>query len=292
MHRKIGDVIIADRNYYSENFIFELQKQKCDFILRIKKNSHLVKPLLKLPHGEFVTTIRNGKEQMHVRIIKYTIPDPNGMPSEVYICTSLSSRDYDFNFIKNMYGQRWGIETNFYFAKYYLSLNNLKSKKEHTLNFDICMHNFILLFDGIINRMIAFENITNKKNLNKNINISNSITTSITTILKYIFYDDSLLTSDQKIINAIKNISMCVVRKRPNRHNPHIRKRAPPKFTCKGNRFRSLKEKTAKKSIKSAIENNFPKKSINNSVNVINGKSKPIKLDKKMYFNLKEILWF
>lgn len=68
-----------------------------------------------------------------------------------------------------MYGMRWGIETNFYFAKYYLSLNNLKQKRVHTLNFDICIHNLILIFSGLINRIIILDDIIKK--MNKNLNI-------------------------------------------------------------------------------------------------------------------------
>lgn len=78
VHMKKGDVIIGDRGYYSENFVSELKKYGCDFILRIRSNLYLAKPLLKKLYGSYNTVIRHENEQIYVRIIKYTIPDKNG----------------------------------------------------------------------------------------------------------------------------------------------------------------------------------------------------------------------
>lgn len=250
-----GDVIIADRGYFSNEFICKLKDLGCDFVLRLKGNLNIIKPLKNLENGSYTTTIKNGDKNFNMRIIKYTIPDPKGNSSEIYVCTSLSKNIFKDDLIKNLYAKRWSIETNFYFSKYYLSLNNLKSKKVHTLTFDIYIHNFILLFDGIINRLTNFDNILKKIN-NYNINKSNSLTTSIMTILKYILYVDAPMTPEDKILNAIFNISKCVVRKRPNRHNPHIRKRAPPKFTSHGNRFDGLKKRRSVKAIKRNFSHN------------------------------------
>jgi hypothetical protein len=56
----------------------------------------------------------------------------------------------------------------------------------------------------------------------------------------------------------IKNISQCTVKSKPNRHYPHIKKRAQSKFTRKGNRFNSFKKKK---------NNNTDNDSINNNLN-------------------------
>lgn len=270
-YTKRGDVIIGDRGYYSQNFVYELNKQGCDFILRIRKNLDLTKPLLKLSHGSYCANIIHNNEPLFFRVLKYTILDSNRKPSEFYMCTSLPQREYDNNFIKNMYALRWGIETNFYFSKYYMSLNNLKCKKVHTLEFDICIHNFMLLFNGIIDRITVLENIEKLNNLNVNVNISNSITSSITEILKYMFYDDNPMGSDEKMMKAFKNISSCVVRKRPNRHNQRIRKKAPPKFTCNGSCFKILKRKTSEsKAVKSNGKQSKGKVIETNSEDIIN----------------------
>lgn len=230
---KEGDVIVCDRGYYSDELLYELRKLGIDVIMRMR-DGNLIKPLKQGDRDAIKVVIKHKELSIPLRIIKYTLPNDRGINSTIYVSTTLSHK-FTNQFIKEMYGKRWRVETNFYFGKYYLSLANLKYKKMHPLLINIEVLNFILILNSIIERTIIYDNITNNKNLDQNINVSHSLSTIVDDILKYTLYDDIVKSSKLKIIDAVANISNCTVKIRPGRHFPHIRKKAHPKFDIRGN---------------------------------------------------------
>ena len=133
-----GDTVIFDRGYYSLELLNILKHRDINYIFRVKNNLTSVKELLKNDVNEFYT-------QHNTKLVTYSVVT-DGQP--YYLLTNLLNSS--INELKNLYKQRWSIETHFTCyadkeAKYYTSLLNLCSRNLESLLRDIHMHNFIFI---------------------------------------------------------------------------------------------------------------------------------------------------
>ena len=101
-----------------------MRKEGINVLFRLKINPKFIRKFIKesgKDDGSANLPINIGKTKRDIRVIKYTIDD------KMYVLGT-TRNDLTVNELKKMYHDRWTIETQFYFAKKSLSLENIKSK--------------------------------------------------------------------------------------------------------------------------------------------------------------------
>ena len=101
---KGGDVVVFDREYFSEPLVNILKDKKINFVFRLKSDSKLVK-------GKVGHDIKVVLKPHTLRLITYTAGD-----NDYHLLTNLSYKDH-WTSIAEMYRQRWTIETWYKFLK-------------------------------------------------------------------------------------------------------------------------------------------------------------------------------
>lgn len=104
-HLKKGDILICDRGYPSYDLLKQLDDEGINYVIRISIKWEYVKYINKKNINDkifFDTHPLYNKTQ--TRIIKYCIDS-----TDYYILTNLFDEKYDV--IKNLYAERWSVET-------------------------------------------------------------------------------------------------------------------------------------------------------------------------------------
>jgi len=133
-----GDIIIADRGYYSKELLEVTNELGIKCVFRLKKDLDCVKKLINSHKKRIMINIGNVK--MHV--ISYNVEVIDKFTGEksyktYYIGTTLSKKRYGIECIKEIYRKRWGIETNIKYSKYEVGLNKINSKCQNFVAQDI-----------------------------------------------------------------------------------------------------------------------------------------------------------
>jgi len=131
-----------------------LKQRDINYIFRVKNTLTGVKELLLNDVNEFYTS-------HNTKVVTYSVID-DGEP--YYLLTNLLY--LNINELKDLYKDRWSIETHFNDAKYHTSLLNLSSRNIESLLRDIHMHNFIFILYSHFNNIIApiYNNETHNLN--------------------------------------------------------------------------------------------------------------------------------
>jgi hypothetical protein len=133
-----------------------------------------------------------------------------------YLGTTIMN--HTVSYFKNLYWQRWAIETNFRESKYLLSLKNILSKKPDRVRQDIYSHNILFLIHSFFKKHI-------QKGLppNKFINSKNLFIVLMERILYPMLYQN--MTENQKAIiqKMCTGLRKNLILKKPNRHYKRIR---------------------------------------------------------------------
>lgn len=129
-----NDLIIFDRGYPGFPLIYELNSKRIDFVMRAKLSfSNLTKSFLDSGLGSEIVEIKSGQRinflglpftkntTIKVRLVRVELGDGN---IEILITSLLNSEEYENSIFKDLYFQRWKVET------YYDELKN-KLKIEH-----------------------------------------------------------------------------------------------------------------------------------------------------------------
>ena len=131
---KSNDLIIYDRGYPGFPLIYELNKVDVDFVIRVKISfSNLIKSfvasgenseIIEISPGRkrtFIGLPFNGKSKIKVRLVRVELGKGN---FEILITSLLDESVYNHEIFKDLYFQRWKVET------FYDELKN-KLKVEH-----------------------------------------------------------------------------------------------------------------------------------------------------------------
>ena len=222
--------MVVDRGYYDEKLLKILIDNGLYVVFRMKKNLNLIKKLDKTNNNDIIVKhYINDNKYMNMRLLKYKINKET-----YYLYTNLlDNKKYNFEYLQLLYKNRWGVETDFRYSKYYLMLNNIRLKSINMVKQTICIHNLIQLLEGYL------EIIINKsKNDNKNkINKKNSIYMFTNNILYLLFYKKStkkIKTKILKLMNIIKETIVCI---QNNRHYSRIRKSPASKWCLNAIKF-------------------------------------------------------
>ena len=192
-------IFIADRNYESYNFFAHVEENLFDYVVRIKDiNRHGILSGMELPKAdEFDITVRIFIERNHSKRSKmlsqkykyisrnkrfdYDVDDEKGyemiirlvrfkLSKDNYEClaTSLSEEEFSADELKEIYNQRWGIETAFRELKYILGISAFHSKQENSVLQEIYARVIIYNFSMLITQKIQLKekNLKNKLQIN------------------------------------------------------------------------------------------------------------------------------
>ena len=155
-----GDILLLDRGYYSRYLLSLFNDNKIDVIFRMKKNSILIKKLIKKGQNNMYTKIFYNKKLIRFRILTYEIND-----KKFFLGTTIMN--HKINYFKNLYWKRWNIEIHFRESKYLCSLSNILSKNKNAVLQNICAHirdsimQFLRSKNCISTRMLVKETFTN-----------------------------------------------------------------------------------------------------------------------------------
>jgi hypothetical protein len=128
------DLILFDRGYASFELIYELNKRKIDFVIRVKKDfSNVIRAFLESGQRSQIVKIYPGKQTkffekeynkntfVEIRLVRVEL---SSNETEILMTSLKDEIQYRDTIFKELYGLRWGIET------FYDELKN-KLKVEH-----------------------------------------------------------------------------------------------------------------------------------------------------------------
>jgi len=216
-----GDVVVFDRNYYSERLLYDLNKMNIYPIFRMKKNNIYYKDLLETNNNEKIYEICTKKTNnipIKIRLIKYVIN------KKIYVLlTTILDENVTVNVLKEIYKKRWNIEEYFKSIKYCLSFNDFHSKSEKLIKQEIAMHKFVT------NLTRTFEEIykkNNKDNIKKSKNnFKNNILHTTKYILKNLLYGKKYI---KNIIHILTILFKYITKIRKKRKSYPRRRIKPP----------------------------------------------------------------
>ena len=110
---KENDIVIHDRNYYSDKLAIKLNNLGIYYIFRIKKKSRFVQKLINDKSNDSTFYIKNNTGAQ-LRIIHYTVKDKStNVNNDYFIATNLFNKDFTRDELKKLYRDRWNIEEYF-----------------------------------------------------------------------------------------------------------------------------------------------------------------------------------
>lgn len=200
----INDILVCDRGYYSKEIIDHLFINDIHFVFRIKSNLIILKKFNSCDHKLICLTTNNKK----FYIYRYVINN-----KQYFIASSL---DYSLDNIKNIYHDRWKIETQYRYIKKIFNIDNVKEK---TLNTDLS-NIYVNFFSHTLCYITKI--LLEDKNTNIRINYKNLKNIFYNQIFRMLLCDTKLNNNKlKKILNVIKNETYVL---KPNRHYQRIRK--------------------------------------------------------------------
>ena len=137
---KENDIIIHDRGYYSHKLLYKLYTRNIYPIFRMKKNFKIVKQFIDSGSNDKIFIINNSHTNnipINLRLIKYVIKN------ETYVLgTTILDKLFTVNTFKDLYKDRWQIETYFRIIKYNMSFSNFHSKQLELIKQEIYIYFF------------------------------------------------------------------------------------------------------------------------------------------------------
>lgn len=215
-----GDIILADRGYYSEELLEMTYKLGINCVFRLRKDLKIVKKLIDSKRKRIVVNVRNTK----LHVISYNVEIKEKLTGEksyktYYIGTTLSRKKYGIEYIKEIYRRRWGVETSIRYSKYVEGLNKLNSKCKNFVEQDIGVIQLISNL-SLYNELLLG---THYNNAEKKINHGSNSKLTIEKMIQAIFYEKNyknIITNIylillKNLIPIIKNRSYERVSKQP-----------------------------------------------------------------------------
>lgn len=223
---KPSDIIIADRGYYSKEILNVVNEHGIDCIFRLKRDLDIVKNLIKSKKKRYVALVGPKKIKFHVLSYKIPIMDKYSKQQSYetyYIGTTLSKKIYPIEHIKQLYWKRWGIETNFRFAKYQVGLNNLVSKCRQFVIQDI------YIAQMIANMALYNEILVDKyyKKSHEKINHTTNLSLTIKKMLYSLFFNNESVKTILEILQTLLEPLLPIIK---GRSYPRISKQPQSKW--------------------------------------------------------------
>lgn len=239
------ELIIFDRGYPSFDLIYNLNRLKINYLMRVKPNfSNVTKEFMEGSSMDVITEIKPGKnlniidklykknQPIKVRFVKALLD--NG-ETELLITSLMNQSEYPTSLFKELYFKRWGIETNYDKLKNKLLIESFTGYSEASIFQDFYCTLFLSNIQSILvseaNEELLNQEVKTKKYQYK-INTNLSIGFIKARLIELFFKDsktDYILAELEKLF--VKN----VIPIRPNRsferNTLKYRKRKKPPVT-------------------------------------------------------------
>ncbi len=221
------DLIILDRGYYGFDLIYELKKRKYNFLIRIQSNhnkaiseliaSNEFEKIIEIQpsqHRSFIKKIYTKKTTIKVRLVKVVLDNGD---VEILMTSLMDSNKYPVSIFKELYFQRWGIETLYDKLKNKLKVEEFTGYSEVSILQDFYCTLFLSNIQSLLvseaNDNLKKQNIENKKyeyKVNTNLSIG---------LIKERIVDLFIKENDAaKILKELENLfTKTLIPIRPNR---------------------------------------------------------------------------
>lgn len=236
-----GAIWVADK-YYGSSVLYHLSSQAgLDYLTPLhqkRDGKQLTAAGKKIGKDEWIVELSvsapvkrkypelNLPAQIKTRLLRVKYKNYRGENKTLWLCTSLLDHvKYPRGEIAELYRVRWGIETHIGFLKTELNMAVLKSKTPDNIRKEFAA---LILAHNIIWRLI-----NESGELNENHKPAQSFCGAISVVLAYAGrqFMASPETTRQEFWSAmLRQIARRKVKKRPNRHEPRLRKRDPQSF--------------------------------------------------------------
>lgn len=146
---KKGDIIVADRGYYSFELVKRLIDEGINPVFRMSASCDCTKKFLKAGTTDQVMMIGDGKGkkgQLNLRMVKYVINGENYCLGT----TLFDTTKYSVSKLKEMYHLRWGIEEHYKFLKHTCGFSKRHSKSENGIRQELYVDFFLILITRAI----------------------------------------------------------------------------------------------------------------------------------------------
>jgi hypothetical protein len=206
-----NNLLLFDRGFFSRDLARKIY-DKAKFIFRVSSQS--LKEINEANAvDQTITRHENGKPDLHLRVINYTLP--NGEIEK--LVTNIFDTNFTVEDFGKLYHMRWGVETSFLTLKSRLQIENFSSGKRELILQDfyasIFVHNMMI---AAINEIA--ENLPTEKQRqyvykpNKNIAIAEVRNLLIDSLL-----EDDPMKRQVQFMRAMNAISKSVIPVRPGR---------------------------------------------------------------------------
>jgi len=222
---KKNDIVVMDRGYYSKKILYQLTQIGVNVMFRLRTTLKILKKIDTC--DDYIARVRSNGTTMKLRIIKYIIDD-----TEYYIGTTLYEESIEN--LKNLYWQRWKIETHFRYAKQNLSLLTLESKSENTVRQDIFVHCFVFIVGGYSQYLLQSQIDTKHK-----INTTNHLHIVVNEILYLFLYEKSTEKNIANIMRILDISKKNTILIKNNRSCERVKLRTINKWCSIGNRYKT-----------------------------------------------------
>lgn len=171
------ELIILDRGYPSFDLIYELQKRKVNFLIRLRPDfSNAIKAfadsteqdiIIELQAGKntsFFGKLYNRKTTISVRLVKIVLDSGE---TELLLTSLVEKTEYSLDIFKELYFKRWGIETLYDKLKNKLNIEEFTGYSEISILQDFYCTLFLSNIQSLLiseaNDKLKQQNITDKK---------------------------------------------------------------------------------------------------------------------------------
>jgi hypothetical protein len=239
------ELIIFDRGYPSFDLIYNLNRLKINYLMRVKPNfSNVTKEFMEGSSMDVITEIKPGKnlniidklykknQPIKVRLVKSLLDSGE---TELLITSLMNQSEYPTSLFKELYFKRWGIETNYDKLKNKLLIESFTGYSEASIFQDFYC---TLFLSNIQSHLVseANEELLNQKVKTKKyeykINANLSIGFIKARVIELFFKDsktDYILAELEKLF--VKNVIPIRPNRSFDRNTLKYRKRKKPPVT-------------------------------------------------------------
>lgn len=162
-----GDLLVYDRGYASFDLVYTHRKAGLDVLMRMKASfSEQLQDFARSEATDVCVFMKPGKNQSlqgkaydkdtqeQVRLVKFTLGDGE----QAFLLTTLLDKDqFPVDFLQQVYGMRWGVETRYDVLKNVLQVENFSGLTQKALLQDFYISLFLMNMQVLLSDELETE---------------------------------------------------------------------------------------------------------------------------------------
>jgi hypothetical protein len=211
------ELILFDRGYPSFELIQGLLERKIHYVMRVREKFSTA--IDGLGFGDHTVELKNGKERIPVRVIKFRLTSG----TVETLITAITDTRYRVDDFKALYFKRWPIETKYDQIKNKLEIENFSGKLPDNIRQDfyavMILSNLATEFLGEAQKAADAERQGKENKWQYKVNVNHAIGVLKDRLIQALLIDDHKKRS-KKFHEVIKLLEKRVIPIRPNRSLP------------------------------------------------------------------------